>query len=267
MMNKRIVKLSSLFIIVFTLIACIYSPIPSIGGNPTTNAMNTVVAQNVSIALTEVSKNVDLELTRIFTEIELSPVSTPSINSENWLSSWLNSPTCQPPCWENIIPGQSTLNDSLKIIAQISGAQFQRISLTPHVNSKTTFAEWGWGQIATRVNSQIIASIDLYLPEEQPLTINRLIDAHGNPSSLVRGSCFGEFSPARCGYVLLYKEKGMVIYIDLSSKQDAPVEIVSDIKVTVISLSLQEDFNIFSEGNKDLSEVIWDGYKTYDFSK
>ena len=38
-----------------------------------------------------------------------------------WVESWLNNPKCDPPCWEGIVPGVTTMEEGIEIASQLSG--------------------------------------------------------------------------------------------------------------------------------------------------
>ena len=37
-------------------------------------------------------------------------------NPGEWMKAWLENPVCNPPCFENIIPGETKYNDAIEII-------------------------------------------------------------------------------------------------------------------------------------------------------
>ena len=44
-----------------------------------------------------------------------SATTTPE-HSINWWTSWLNNPVCSPPCWHNITPGLTTMDEAISIL-------------------------------------------------------------------------------------------------------------------------------------------------------
>lgn len=40
-----------------------------------------------------------------------------------WVESWLSNPKCEPPCWEGIIPGVTTLEEGREIASQLTGVE------------------------------------------------------------------------------------------------------------------------------------------------
>jgi hypothetical protein len=40
-----------------------------------------------------------------------------------WVESWLSNPICDPPCWECIIPGVTTIGEGQEIASQLSGVE------------------------------------------------------------------------------------------------------------------------------------------------
>jgi hypothetical protein len=40
-------------------------------------------------------------------------------NSANWWTGWLAQPVCKPPCWQNITPGVTTMDEALSILENI----------------------------------------------------------------------------------------------------------------------------------------------------
>ena len=50
----------------------------------------------------------------------ISPTVTPK-TSINWWTAWLAQPVCKPPCWENITPGVTTIDEAKSILEKMPG--------------------------------------------------------------------------------------------------------------------------------------------------
>jgi len=205
-----------------------------------------------------------------------SIIPTPSISSQDWLTMWLSKPTCQPPCWENITPGETSLSDAVRRIAQIPGTRLSDLELTPHPVTQDIYIQWdfvkfGDGAMISN-NGDIIIQVDLHPNDENEPTIDEIIKAFGEPSSVVREDCFGEwFNPVRCGYSLDFKRIGVFLGLVQSTNMDQPVNIHPGDQVASITFfqplrDPESSMNPLAYGNYDMDEIKWDGYRVYDFN-
>lgn len=221
---------------------------------PTLIAINTNEAATIRVELTKISLD------------NTTPVPPSVINAETWLQQWLSSPTCQPPCWENITPGKTTFSEVVKVVANIPGVSINRLSMTPALIDNNTAIRWdfgknGSGSIRANFINKIVTVVVLVPDGDQILTVKDLITAYGHPDAIVTGYCFGEYFTVSCPYVLLYKKLGLVAYLDVYAEKS--IIIKPDTQIVFVNLSPQNDLKIFDNENARLFEIPWDGYKTY----
>lgn len=214
-------------------------------------------AETLYAQVTAEIEAVNVEVTKMALEPASTFIPTPSINSQNWLDHFLYKPTCRIPCWENITPNVTKIQTAQKIVAGISGVQV--IYLKP--------TEVGWyfenkssksgGVIANKEG--IVTQIDLRLGYDQTLFLSDVIKSFGNPDAILEGM--------DCNVIFSYRYQGML----LSAYTSCPLSPVADItpvtqinRIILYSPDSQEyALNIFAFNTH---EILWDGYKTYDFT-
>lgn len=123
-----------------------------------------------------------------------------------WLSSWLVSPTCGPPCWENITPGDSNFSEAEAIIRRRSDVD--RIYLgSGRLGEKQKVLQWYFvdssdlGEIYSDADGKIVSTILLETGEY--MTIQDVISQFGSPDQLTLAACGTSYGPM-CFPRLLY---------------------------------------------------------------
>ena len=176
-----------------------------------------------------------------------------------WLSQLLQDPTCQPPCWEGIVPGETNILDAA-IILSANPAVI-------NVNEPKEFQQYdmwelsfdftqGEGEIRANEN-RIVTRITFRPDYREILTLEEFIDAHGEPSAVSYSFCF-EFG---CNVDILYLEKG----ISLSYR----VENFPNLNFNKIKPNREIDEIIFSSPGEIAAEprlyhlIKWKGYGRY----
>jgi len=197
------------------------------------------------------------------TKMALEPVSTiipsPSIDSQNWLDHFLHNPTCQIPCWENITPNITEIHTAQKIVAEIPGVQI--IYLEPE--QVTWYFDDNSSKSGYIVADKdgIILQIDLKLGNDQTLFLSDVIKSFGHPDAIVEGM--------DCNHILSYRYQGMLLStVEPCSRPHRPVDIKPTTQICRIILFSPDNpeytLHIFAF---NIDEIVWDGYKTYDFTK
>lgn len=214
-------------------------------------------AETLYAQVTAEIKAVNVEVTKMALEPASTFIPTPSITSQNWLDHFLYKPTCQIPCWENITPNLTKIHTAQKIVASISGVQV--IYLEPKE------VTWYFGDDSSK-SAQIVADrdgtvlqINLNLGYDQTLLLSDVIKSFGNPDAVLEGM--------DCNVIFSYRYQGML----LSAYTSCPLSPVADVtpatqinRIILYSPDNQEyTLNIF---RFNIDEIIWDGYKTYDFT-
>lgn len=202
-------------------------------------------------------KLVDIELTKLASETTLTPFPTPSINSQNWPDHFLYDPTCQIPCWENITPNITEIHTAQKIVAGISGVQV--IYLEP--KEITWYFDDDSSKSAQIIANQngIVLQIDLKLGYDQTLLLSDVINSFGNPDAILEG--------LDCNVILSYRYQGMLLSAYTSCSRNPVVDIKPTTEIDrIILFSPDNQEHTLSVFRFNMDEIMWDGYKTYDFT-
>lgn len=188
-----------------------------------------------------------------------------------WIEKWLNTPSCQPPCWENIIPGETSLIEAASILSRSPNV---KITLLPNKNNNQ-ISQLQW-QLESSSDTGIadsdetgdkIASLVLSLGSDQLLMIDEVISKYGQPSHVIIFDCRGEITQSSCIIHLVYPNLGMAIEILLRSqeKEGYHVEINSVAKVGKIMLFPKGE-NTYQQTiaqNLNKPQMDWRGFDEY----
>lgn len=111
-----------------------------------------------------------------------------------WLVRWVTVPACPPPCWENIVPGKTTLDEARRILTEIPAVEV--------TGSDAHGAEWlidrnDVGML--RVSQGVVFSVSMSLHVGEDLSLGQLIEIHGPPSEVqiercLEGTCEVQFN-------------------------------------------------------------------------
>ncbi len=200
-----------------------------------------------------------------------SPTNTPR---EQWVTDWLDNPTCQPPCWENITVANTTIPE---LVSKLSNTD--DIVLTgPYKNdiSKQTTVYWEFpdnksgGQAITGYNNSIIILMNLSVNQNQNLRISEVIKVYGDPNYVLVRECNSGFLSLLCTVHLIFN-KGLALELLLSSNHDK-VDISEDSTVGRIWFfppGIQGYESVLSKTllNIQASVIKWEGYKEYTYSQ
>jgi len=190
-------------------------------------------------------------------ETTLTPFPTPSINAQNWPDHFLHDPTCQIPCWENITPNQTDINTAKRIVASISGIRVIYLKSNEigwYFNDKSNRG----GSIFANENG-IVIKIDLSLSDDETLGLSNVTEFFGKPHAVLEGY--------DCSFTISYRYQGMLLltpgspYCAGKSVDIAPTTQIN----RIILFSLNNKESGFDESTFT-NEILWDGYKTYDFT-
>jgi hypothetical protein len=243
-----------------------YSLVPP---NPTQAAMYTQVAQMVNLQLTANAQELSAQLTQINADATSNSLPTPSINSQNWLENWVKSPTCQPPCWENIIPGKTAFDKAIWIVSKIPDVKIEGMKMTSVPDGYAGYVSWKFdqlnsGSIITNDQNSTVESVELYLDEKQNLLLEDIINVYGNPSAVIRTVCEGGES-LRCYVGLIYEKIGLLVNtnVEMNITNTKPVTIrpkTRIISITFFPPSKLEQSVPYEQG---APKIIWRGYGDY----
>lgn len=104
-----------------------------------------------------------------------------------WITRWLESPVCQPPCWELLTPGETTTTQAMDILRQIP--EVTDLSGPYESYGNQTEINWHFGSAPgggmALFNSQgLLTQTLLSLPNGQ-VTVGEVVSVYGSPSHIV----------------------------------------------------------------------------------
>ncbi len=133
------------------------------------------------------------------------------IEIKELMYGWLENPSCLPPCWEGMTPGQTTKQEALAIIEQhplATDLEIYERATTDGEERGTAY--WRWkgttdeGGLVSFLDSTVYA-VTVSNPSKL-LTFQDIIDAYGEPS-YVKASAYpssdGSYTIYRLGFVYL----------------------------------------------------------------
>jgi hypothetical protein len=236
--------------------------------NVTSPMINTRVAQNAEVYATTSALNTAQANTLSIKKTELSSemgTTPPNQDGLSWITRWLINPTCQPPCWENINPGITTIDEAAKIVFQIPGVDITWLPSMTGMGKGYKRLSWdmeqsGHGSIDTERDEDIVPSIHLAIEGEQKLFLGNTVSIFGNPSMVIMNKCFSEPSGSlTCPLYIVFKEKGMALF---TSQNNEKIDLQADTEINKIFL-----YPVETIGTKIIGESIaWSGYGSYNFS-
>lgn len=208
--------------------------------------------------------------------ITIFPTATPEPRS-TWIDKWLDDPTCQPPCWENLIPGETNISDGLEILSHIPGVKitwypwYPSVIPTEETQIMWDFANRGEGGVATtEKKGQEIATIALNISGTQFLPLKEVFSSYGFPSDVYVFDCRGEITAQACGVHLIYPKNGMALELLLrtTGENDNQVTIEENARVGKIWLFPLGDNGYrgmlgTSSGDFSQNVVPWKGFGKY----
>lgn len=182
----------------------------------------------------------------------------PNIRDENNLkdTSLLNGEPCEAPCWNNIVPGETTYRDA-KIIIE-DDTRFQNVQ-EAEFDEETTAKVFGFsdgeGPLCCQILSEdgeIVDSLLLLLAPR--MTLGEVIDKYGDPTYLLGD----EVTEDQALISLIYPDVPMVIYVFVAGSAEGELTEGSDI---IGAIYMTED---------DMERIIntnslyeWDGYASF----
>lgn len=214
---------------------------------PGSTCLSFIISERINLMLKYVFKLFILPIFFLFLISSCSALpffSTPTPKPRSdWITKWLKNPTCQPPCWENMIPGKTKIEDGVTILEQIPGInKLSGPSKGPIGNEKQMVWQFGpsSGSISAQTDErgEILSFIYLNLNLEENITLDELVSAYGQPTNLSFYDCRTELNMKSCVIHLIYKDKGMALelLVDDIGKGEYRVKILSETKVSGVWL-------------------------------
>jgi hypothetical protein len=208
------------------------------------------------------------------------PTPTPQPPLSPWVNQLLTNPTCIPPCWEKIIPGETSYDDALEIIKK--HPDFKLISAessdtkSPESRTDTLNIEFepiapiespGSGLIRGYISDKMVYTISLrpgYTSVDLPLS--DFIKKYGVPEIVIGKFC----DPLHCYSHVVYPQLGLTLEVQTGTKKGeiGKIEPNSPVKDVIF-------FPKGIEGYKETSSLFgvpklkpmasWNGYGQYPF--
>jgi hypothetical protein len=154
-----------------------------------------------------------------------TPLATPkySLTQESsitWWTTWLTEPVCKPPCWQNIIPGVTNIEEAVSILESTPG-------VTVKLKSKDG-VDWEFNQNRNQGGTikmsadNIVNTIWLYSPLEGKalLDLESIVMSYNNPEYVKPYDC----REGKCSAMLVYPDLGMLldVYVDNTGTVESP---------------------------------------------
>jgi hypothetical protein len=183
-----------------------------------------------------------------------------------WITRWLKDPICQPPCWENISPGKTSLEEAKSIVNSHPDMKISYIDdVSISIRNKSEEENFG---LLTAPNGQTIQRISL-LTRQFSLELSEIVNLYGFPNEmLVFDSSQDQFSVRWID--LLYYKHGMVVtyYPPPDKDHGNEITLAPDTKIRGIgfyALQLENYFNSSQWLGSTVSTPtnISNGYGTY----
>lgn len=183
----------------------------------------------------------------------------PIRNSFAW-DKWLEQPDCYPPCWVNITPGKTTIENALSTLENLPDViiTFQSQDMVgweyknPRSGAGTLIAYQG-----------VITGIRVGVPPSENLELSKIFNVYHYPDYVNLYDC----REGMCSTILVYIDEGMIlgIYVPNYGSENVP-------RIEIASKSIVNDVWFFPSGmdgfkksafqNIDLL-TAWKGYGIY----
>lgn len=185
-----------------------------------------------------------------------------------WISRLLNNPTCEPPCWENIYPGTTSIWDVVPTLNQVDNiinlngpkeSFHGDLSVTWEYNDEKT-----GGRILSDENG-IVSQILLAVNYEHKFFLDEILFTYGNPNYLKVYDC----EKTRCSVSLYYIDHGFAVYLKFINVpiRKKTIEITADeeiLSLTFFPPGEQGYLEVFGTDPWDKPRIEWQGYGEYD---
>lgn len=195
----------------------------------------------------------------------------PTPKYDGWVSSWLQNPTCRPPCWQSIAPGTTPITATVQVLRAIPGIEDVQGPLAglgglPNVTWKFDNSQSG-GLIVGQENG-IASTTVLSLDSNQHLALEEVLQAYGNPTHVLITQ--PNETTRYYNVDVIQMQSGLLLGFFLRRSSETSVDVLPDVKVQTIqffppgldsftSISFRHQF---SSPN---ALIPWRGYSTYEF--
>jgi hypothetical protein len=191
-------------------------------------------------------------------ESETYPTPTPYPIPE-WLTKFLETPTCPPPCWEYITPGQTNFEQAKLFIQRHPDVQGL---YTGDVIPFGKTLRWPGGSVP--VNDEGVVQMVWLTTSKYKVSVDSLISRYGDPKYVV----FSYWYESVITVDLLYPDIGLVVSLGLAKKGPGPEVVANILPKSVVSgiLFLAPGLEYYYDTMvrmKPIRQYDWNGYQTY----
>jgi hypothetical protein len=198
---------------------------------------------------------------------------------------WLQAIPCAPPCWEDIIPGQTTLTDAVRLLQQNPGVQPQSVLSRPYGQPEehTGYIQWRWlgseggGEVSYQGTEGKGEAIVTYISPglggipsaDASFTLGDVIAAYGEPTHIHATGFFGMHGDGPFYTMDFYYEKhGMAL--ESNGIYHTKPHLDSNIRLDRVTFStdpVHPSRPTFAAIPDDPSTgpQVWQGFKEFDF--
>ena len=204
-------------------------------------------------------------------------------SSDSLRIGWLNGLPCSAPCWQNIVPGKTTITQAQDLL-NTSGLTFNVFDYgAPYAGAKTHKVMWRWqpelnipepsyfgGEITYDTQSQLVHTIEPDL--NTSFRLDDIIKIYGEPDYVEAVGLYDYPEATIPSYYLnlFYLNKGIKLEMEHGLTRDAPPILANTISAQSVTFFIPsaEDYN---KSGFDLSEVKdsnvtlvkWAGYQPF----
>ncbi len=138
-----------------------------------------------------------------------------------WIPTWLSNPICDIPCWENITPGKTNIQEVPSILKDIGGVLTDNSNKTDLTGSCLFYGfldnfgnSTGVGNLCTGINTpDIVEEIHIYTNYSSPtIYLKDVIDTFGDPDYITIVT-----ERNYCAPLVLYKTRGFAMSFSFGS--------------------------------------------------
>jgi hypothetical protein len=178
---------------------------------------------------------------------------------------------CSPPCWQNIIPGETTYEEMIQIVDKLPSVS-KNGSMGNYRKPYSeiyaiTFSDWQTAYIYI-IEENVVAII---ISDNLNITVKEALSMYGEPESMyIHRFQTGDIIGLQ--YNLLYPDIGLILSVHDEGLAIGPITIDPDDYIYEIYYLIPEEFvtfmngfEIFNDPLVDFEFLSWEGYEVINF--
>lgn len=196
------------------------------------------------------------------------PSPTPKI-IQNWWDTWFANASCQPPCWHNITPGVTTIDEAISILEK---------SPEIKITSKSEFGlSWDFVQNEDEGGTLgisedgIVRMIWLASVSERKLLLKTIVATYQEPEYVKPYDC----RQGRCVTALVYPDVGMFLSVFVANTGQTSLQEEENTfhEIEILPETVVDRVYFFEPGIKNFRSLLqlqesepimgWKGYGAY----